>query len=64
MCGIKSAYDKKELQKCEDQGVKEWSQIKSNVREVLIKYIYTKTKRQPMVLPILMDIDLEKQITE
>ena len=58
------AVAKKELQKCEDQGVKEWSQIKSNVREVLIKYIYTKTKRQPMVLPILMDIDLEKQITE
>lgn len=55
---------KKELQKCEEQGVKEWSQIKSNVREVLIKYIYTKTKRQPMILPILMDIDLEKKISE
>lgn len=51
---------RKELQKCEDQNIREWSVIKSNVREVLIKYIYSKTKRQPMVLPILMDIDMDR----
>ena len=52
---------KKELSKCEEQGVREWSIIKSRVREALIKYIYTKTKRQPMILPILMDVDMDKK---
>jgi ribonuclease J len=51
---------KKELEKCDTQNIREWSNIKNAVRESLIKYIYTKTKRQPMILPILMDIDLEK----
>ncbi len=51
---------KKELEKCDLQNVREWSNIKSAVRESLIHYIYSKTKRQPMILPILMDVDLEK----
>lgn len=53
---------KKELSKCEEQGVREWSTIKTRVRESLIKYIYSKTKRQPMILPILMDVDMDKKI--
>lgn len=51
---------KKELEKCDTQNIREWSNIKSAVRESLIHYIYSKTKRQPMILPILMDVDLEK----
>lgn len=53
---------KKELSKCEEQGIREWSTIKTRVRESLIKYIYSKTKRQPMILPILMDVDMDKKI--
>jgi ribonuclease J len=53
---------KKELEKCENDGVREWSNIKSNLRDSMIKYIYSKTKRQPMILPILMDVDLEKSM--
>lgn len=52
---------KKELTKCEEQGIREWSTIKTKVRESLIKYIYTKTKRQPMILPILMDVDMDRK---
>lgn len=52
---------KKELTKCEEQGVREWSVIKTKVRESLIKYIYSKTKRQPMILPILMDVDMDRK---
>ncbi len=52
---------RKELTKCEEQGVREWSVIKTKVRESLIKYIYSKTKRQPMILPILMDVDMDRK---
>ena len=53
---------KKELSKCEEQNIREWSTIKTKVRESLIKYIYTKTKRQPMILPILMYVDMDKKM--
>ena len=48
-----------ELEKCEDQGIRDWATIKTRVREAMMKYIFTKTKRQPMVLPILMDVDMD-----
>lgn len=51
---------RKELEKCDHNDVREWSNIKSALRETLIKYVYSKTKRQPMILPILMDVDLNK----
>lgn len=50
----------KELEKCEHDKIREWSNIKSNLREAMIRYIYGKTKRQPMILPILMDVDLDR----
>ena len=53
---------KKELSKCEEQNIREWSTIKTKVRESLIKYIYSKTKRQPMILPTLMDVDMDKKM--
>lgn len=51
---------KKELERCDEQNIREWSNIKSALRETLIKYVYSKTKRQPMILPILMDVDIER----
>ena len=48
-----------ELEKCEDQGIRDWATIKTRVREAMMKYIFTKTKRQPMILPILMDVDMD-----
>lgn len=48
-----------ELTKCEDQGIRDWATIKTRVRESMMKYIFTKTKRQPMILPILMDVDMD-----
>lgn len=51
---------KKELDKCDKENIREWSNIKAALRESLIHYIYSKTKRQPMILPILMDVDIDK----
>ncbi len=41
------------LQKCE--GTNDWSLIKSSIRESLKDYLWQKTKRSPMILPILME---------
>ena len=44
------------LDRCEDEGVKEWAAIKSNVRDALGRYLFEKTRRRPMILPIIMEI--------
>ena len=50
-----------ELERCDKEDVREWSNIKAALRESIMKYVFIKTKRQPMILPILMDIDFERQ---
>jgi len=44
------------LAKCEEAKITEWSTIKSQIRDVLRKYLYEKTKRKPMILPIIMEV--------
>jgi len=44
------------LEKCEVNGITEWASIKTSVREVLGKYLYEKTRRRPMILPIIMEV--------
>ena len=47
---------KQALDKCEESRISEWSAIKSNVRDALGRYLYERTKRRPMILPIIMEI--------
>ncbi len=44
------------LEKCQSERISEWSNIKTNVRDVLSRYLYERTKRRPMVLPIIMEV--------
>ena len=44
------------LNKCQENGVSEWSAIKSAVRDSLSRYLYEKTRRRPMILPVIMEI--------
>ncbi|AJQ27668.1 MULTISPECIES: ribonuclease J [Pelosinus] len=44
------------LDKCESNNVTEWAMIKSSVRDTLGKYLYEKTRRRPMILPIIMEV--------
>ncbi len=46
----------RELYKCEEKGIKDWSSIKSGLKDGLRDYIFTKTKRNPMILPIIMEV--------
>lgn len=45
-----------EVRKCEEQGIRDWSSIKNCIRENLREYIFSKTKRNPMIIPIVMEI--------
>ncbi|MFZ5639676.1 MAG: ribonuclease J [Bacillota bacterium] len=47
---------KQALAKCQEKGVTEWAAIKSNVRDAISKYLYEKTRRRPMILPIIMEV--------
>ena len=38
-----------------DSGVTEWTQMKTAVKDTLSKYLYTKTKRKPMILPVILN---------
>lgn len=47
---------REEVRKCEEQNIRDWATIKSTLKDNLRDYIFTKTKRNPMILPIIMDI--------
>ena len=42
--------------KCEEQKITDWSTLKSTVRDELRSFLYEKTKRKPMILPIILEI--------
>ena len=44
------------LDDCEAQRIKDWTTIKQNVRDALGKFFYDKTRRRPMILPIIQDV--------
>ena len=45
-----------EVKKCEEREIRDWSKIKTTVRENLRDYIFAKTKRNPMIIPIIMEV--------
>ena len=47
---------REELWKCEEKHITDWATLKLVIREQLGDYIYKKTKRQPMLIPIIMEI--------
>lgn len=44
------------LERCLWDGMTEWNLIKGRVKDVLTNYIYSITKRKPMILPIIMEV--------
>jgi len=44
------------LDDCQSKNIKQWSYIKNNIKDNLRDYLYQKTKRNPMILPIIMEV--------
>ena len=47
---------KQVMDNCAQRNVREWGNIKSAMRDALSDYIYQKTKRSPMILPVIMEV--------
>ena len=43
------------LDGCLDKGITDWSKIKAAVKDALSDYVWKRTKRSPMILPIIME---------
>ena len=44
------------LEDCDNHGIHEWSVIKNSIKDELSKVLYDKTRRSPMILPIIMEV--------
>ncbi len=44
------------LEHCRDSHVREWGNLKTQVRDALSSYFYSRTKRSPMILPVIQEI--------
>lgn len=47
---------KAELDKCMERKITEWFVIKSNIKSSLGEFLYSRTRRNPIILPIIMEI--------
>ena len=47
---------REEVRNFEEEGIRDWSTIKSVLKDHLRDYIFQRTKRNPMILPIIMEI--------
>lgn len=46
----------KALEKCQKKNIRDWNNMKSQVRDSLGSYIYDRTKRNPIILPIFLEV--------
>ena len=55
---IKEAIEtiKKKLDSMDGNAIKDWAMLKNNTRDIASKYFYNKTKRNPVILPIIMEV--------
>ena len=44
------------LKFCESEQITDWTTIKLSVKDVLAQYLFDKTRRRPMILPIIMEV--------
>lgn len=47
---------KQTTERCLENGMIEWAVLKNQIRDTLGKHLYEKTKRRPMILPIIQEV--------
>ena len=45
------------LDRCMEKNVSDWGKIKNTMKDSLSDYLWKKMKRNPMILPIIMEVD-------
>ena len=56
LCPAQEAVSKNVLERCNTGNVTEWNAIKTQIRDALGRYFFEKTKRRPMILPIIQEV--------
>ena len=46
----------KDIEKIQASGIKDWSTIKNRIKDTVHDFVYSKTRRNPMVIPIISEI--------
>ncbi|WP_044642712.1 ribonuclease J [Risungbinella massiliensis] len=44
------------MERCMREQVSEWASLKTSIRDSLSKFLYERTRRRPMILPIIMEV--------
>lgn len=44
------------IEHCLDRGITDWGKIKNSIKDSLGDYVWKKTKRRPMILPIILEV--------
>lgn len=44
------------LDRCLDEGIRDWNGLKGALKSTMSDYLFKKTKRSPMILPIIMEV--------
>ncbi|SFB24811.1 ribonuclease J [Acetitomaculum ruminis DSM 5522] len=44
------------IERCQEKGTSDWSRIKSAIKDDLGEFVWKETKRNPMILPIIMEV--------
>jgi beta-CASP RNase J family ribonuclease len=44
------------VEKCLDRNITQWAEIKNGIRREVDNYVYTKMKRKPMILPVIVEL--------
>lgn len=47
---------RKTMIRCQENGIREWAGLKNQIRDAISKHLYDKTKRRPMIIPIIQEI--------
>ena len=43
---------------CLSRGISDWGKLKSSIKDALGEFVWRKTKRRPMILPIIMEVEI------